>query len=300
MRDTFRILIGYDGSAFADAALDDMNLAGLPNVAEVLVISVAEVWLPPGNEEERPEFISSDLKRRFEHNLEEVARCRELADGAARRVRSAFPRWEVLSEATYGSPAWEMLSRATDFKPDLIVVGAQGVHGIAEILIGSIAQKIVSEAPCSVRVARGDVAVDPEPARILIGYDGTSGADAAVNEVIQRHWPAETTVRIVIVNDTALIRKSLNIDDSRIFAAGTSIAQKFRDAGFESSFVIREGNPKKILVAEALDWKADSIFLGATKFVDPLTKYVLGSVASAVASRAGCSVEIVRPRRAGH
>jgi nucleotide-binding universal stress UspA family protein len=299
MRDTFRILIGYDGSAFADAALDDMILAGLPKVADALVMSVAEVWLPPHDGEGQPEFISADLKHRFEHNLEEVAHCRELADQAAKRLRTMFPDWTVAAEATYGSPAWEMLFRASDFKPDLILVGAQGVHGIAEILIGSIAQKIVTEAKCSVRVARGDVAVDPEPARILIGYDGTQGANAAVDQVIRRNWPAGTSVRIVIVNDTALIRKSLNIDDARIFETGTGIAQRFRDAGYESSFVVREGNPKKILVTESLEWKADSVFLGATKFVDPLTKYVLGSVASAVASRASCSVEIVRPRGGG-
>ena len=42
-----RILIGYDGSLCADAALDDLARAGLPEVAETQILSVAEVWLPP-------------------------------------------------------------------------------------------------------------------------------------------------------------------------------------------------------------------------------------------------------------
>jgi len=42
-----KILIGYDGSDCAEAALDDLTRAGLPSRAEAIVLSVAEVWLPP-------------------------------------------------------------------------------------------------------------------------------------------------------------------------------------------------------------------------------------------------------------
>jgi nucleotide-binding universal stress UspA family protein len=43
-----KILIGYDGSDCAEAALDDLRRAGLPETAEAHILSVAEVWLPPG------------------------------------------------------------------------------------------------------------------------------------------------------------------------------------------------------------------------------------------------------------
>ena len=42
-----KLLIAYDGSSCADAALDDLSRAGLPHAAEVLVLSVADVLLPP-------------------------------------------------------------------------------------------------------------------------------------------------------------------------------------------------------------------------------------------------------------
>jgi nucleotide-binding universal stress UspA family protein len=42
-----KILIGYDGSDCAEAALDDLRRAGLPETAEAHILSVAEVWLPP-------------------------------------------------------------------------------------------------------------------------------------------------------------------------------------------------------------------------------------------------------------
>jgi hypothetical protein len=42
-----KILIGYDGSECADAALEDLKGAGLPKTAEALVMTMADVFLPP-------------------------------------------------------------------------------------------------------------------------------------------------------------------------------------------------------------------------------------------------------------
>ncbi|HEY8462140.1 MAG TPA: universal stress protein, partial [Blastocatellia bacterium] len=36
-----KILIGYDGSSYADAAIDHLRRAGLPRSADVMVVSVA-------------------------------------------------------------------------------------------------------------------------------------------------------------------------------------------------------------------------------------------------------------------
>lgn len=44
-----KLLIAYDGSKCADAALDDLRQAGLPRSVEVLVLSVADVLLPSGS-----------------------------------------------------------------------------------------------------------------------------------------------------------------------------------------------------------------------------------------------------------
>ena len=42
-----KILIAYDGSEFADTAIDGLQRAGLPNEnVAALVVSVSEVWLP--------------------------------------------------------------------------------------------------------------------------------------------------------------------------------------------------------------------------------------------------------------
>ena len=50
-----KILIAYDGSDCAEAALDDLQRAGLPREAEAVILSVADVYpLPPSSQEEKP------------------------------------------------------------------------------------------------------------------------------------------------------------------------------------------------------------------------------------------------------
>jgi nucleotide-binding universal stress UspA family protein len=52
-------------------------------------------------------------------------------------------------------------------------------------------------------------------------------------------------------------------------------------------------HPKYILIKEAKRWGADSIFVGA-RGLSNFERLLLGSVSTAVATRAHCSVEVVR------
>ncbi len=53
-----------------------------------------------------------------------------------------------------GDPARELTVLARELDADLLVVGSTGVSGLAETVFGSVAQKVVRRAPCSVLVAR--------------------------------------------------------------------------------------------------------------------------------------------------
>jgi len=70
-------------------------------------------------------------------------------------------------------------------------------------------------------------------------------------------------------------------------------AARLRRAGLHAEIFIKRGNPADQILEEADSWGADCIFLGAkgTRGIDRL---LLGSVSSAVSSRARCSVEVVR------
>ena len=314
-----KILIAYDGSSYAEAALDDLVRAGLPATGEFAVMSVAEVWLAPENlrrqwEAENPDadYLNEINRQHDKKSKETIAESETLANHAATRLRRMFPGWNVTAEAASGSPAWEVLTKADDFKPDLIVAGSQGRSAVGRFFLGSISQKVLTEAHCSVRVARGRVEVDPTSVRIVIGFDGSKGAQAAVEAVAQRHWREGSEFRLVMATDQAAPsafdrfvpptavqwledETKSNIEWMEKIAAPA--LQILKDADCATTLQIVAGNPKKILVEEATRWNADAIFVGANRFGSRIERFLLGSVSAAAAARAHCSVEVVRTQQ---
>ena len=75
--------------------------------------------------------------------------------------------------------------------------------------------------------------------------------------------------------------------------AAQTIRADLERAGLLADVVTEPGDPKELLIQQAEQWQADCIFLGA-RGLTRMERMLLGSVSSAVASRAHCSVEVVR------
>jgi nucleotide-binding universal stress UspA family protein len=302
-----KILIAYDGSKCSDAALDDLERAGLPAKGDALVVSVAEVWLPPPNIEaesgrdETDEFIEDIVEAHRRKGELMVAEAETKVQVGRERILKALPQWNVTTHATYGSPAWAILSAAGEFKADLIIVGSQGHSALSRFILGSVSQKVLTEAACSVRISRGRIEVDPSPLRIVIGFDASAGAMAAVDSVAERQWPAGTEIRLVAATDTLNVPASeaesgnvLHLENDWIATYTDKAAELLRKAGLKVETSMRSGNPNNVLVEEAESWPADCIFVGANAEGSRLERFLLGTTSAAVAARAHCSVEVVR------
>ena len=93
-----KILIGYDGSESADVGIEGLRRAGLPpRDVEALVVTVAEVWLPPppGDEvldDTFPLQIPEGVKRMRERAARLVGQAEALAERGAECVRRVFPQ----------------------------------------------------------------------------------------------------------------------------------------------------------------------------------------------------------------
>ncbi len=309
-----KILIGYDGSESADTALEDLRHAGLDPRADVLVMCVADVFVPPPAdkiEDMFPVDVPEGVKRAHErarHKLEEVE---DVAKRVSERIQWLFPTWTVNSHVEADSPAWALLRKADAWKPDLIVMGARG-HSVfgGRLILGSISQRVLYEAHCSVRIGRGSYKTPDKPVRLLIGVDSSADSNAAVEAVCNRHWPEGTEVGLVVVVDTvmplssnpsdAAAMKWIEVADEDNWNQVREIfepsAQTIRSAGLHAEVLIRRGNPADEILKEANTWGADCIFVGArgTRGIDRL---LLGSVSSAVSARAHCSVEVIRPNK---
>ena len=311
-----KILIGYDGSESADAALDDLKLAGLPGDSEALVISVADLLMSGPSTAEIVEAaltsrrLAASLKQAQTHATRVIKEASEFASKAADVLRSQFPEWDVSSKVITGTPAWEMIDAANRWNADLVVVGSQGRSAIGRLFLGSVSKRLATDAGCSVRVARSDAKRKIRAPRIIIGVDGSPAAELAIHAVGQRVWEGGTEVRLVAVDDgtppsarvstflpqaTEMLNSYFQKRESRVRAMLEWAEGELGHIGLNTSVLMKKGDPSKVLIAEAHKWSADSIFVGTRDFDSAFERFRLGSVSTAVVTSAHCSVEIVRP-----
>ncbi len=306
-----RVLIPYDGSSSSDAAISDLLRAGLPERVEAVVLSVADVWMPPSDDEPGaalPDDLPVALKMARAQAAEAVEEARGLSTTAADRVRQLFPTWRVEAESVAEAPAWAIIKKVEDWRADLVVLGSHGRTALSQFILGTVVQKVLTEVHCSVRIARPGKAEADAPVRIVMGLDGSPGADEALSTIAGRGWPDGSEVRIVASADSRVsiatapfvppsagwVHESDETTHHWIHDVVDAAAGDLRMAGLGVSQIVRDGDPREILVAEAANWGADCIFVGASGLTR-LGYLVVGSVSTAVAARAGCTVEVVRP-----
>lgn len=74
-----------------------------------------------------------------------------LAEGTKILAEQGFT---VKTEIHEGDPAGTILDRAEEAHVDLVVVGSHGRSGLARFFLGSVSQRVVSHARCSVLVVK--------------------------------------------------------------------------------------------------------------------------------------------------
>jgi len=143
--------------------------------------------------------------------------------------------------------------------------------------------------------------------KILLAIDDSPYSAAAVEEVAARSWPSGTTVRLLSAVDvTPIVTEpvfvaGLDIETMRNEIAGrykavmSSAAASLQKKGITVEMVVRDGDPRSVIVDEANDWPADLIVVGSHGY-SGVKRWLLGSVAQSVVSHAPCSVEVVRKR----
>ncbi len=87
-----------------------------------------------------------------EHKIEEGLRAEAEKRLQAQTAGRAIP---IRSVVVYGGPpATEICRVAEEEQADLIVMGTQGRTGLSHLLMGSVAERVVRQAPCAVMTVR--------------------------------------------------------------------------------------------------------------------------------------------------
>jgi nucleotide-binding universal stress UspA family protein len=144
--------------------------------------------------------------------------------------------------------------------------------------------------------------------RILIGYDGSQSADAAVREVIERAWPAGSEVRLVTALPSVMPppaaggveyygpvwEQARTVAREQAHARLLQVLEGFRGRpDLATSYELRDEDPKTALLGAAREWGADLLVLGS-QGTTALGRLFVGSVCHSMVSHAPCSVEVVR------
>jgi nucleotide-binding universal stress UspA family protein len=288
-----RILIGYDGSYHANAALKDLLRAGLPVEAQAVVMSIPKFSLVDGSKIERNGRTDAPAI-----SVEEVEAAAAMAKHASDLIRENFPAWEVRADLAVGSAVRVVAKKARQWNPNLIVLGLQNGAESARPYFGDVSRRIAIEAKCSVRVARGINAETDEAPRILLCVDSSRYAEAAVCAVSSRGWPKGTEVRILTVVDPFdySIPEFFDKAIERAESFHRIIANELDHTPAFTSSVVLEGEPAKLILKVADEWRPDSIFIaphGGNRF----SSFLPDSVSGTVVARAKCTVEFARSER---
>jgi nucleotide-binding universal stress UspA family protein len=144
--------------------------------------------------------------------------------------------------------------------------------------------------------------------KILLATDGSPSSELAVEEVARLPWPAGTVVRVLAVIEFNTVAGPEALEMSQAYYAAleglargdldraTSRLRQEAAPELAVESISRAGSPRRVILEEAERWGADLIVVGSHGR-GLAGRFLLGSVSQAVATHAGCSVEIVRRRR---
>jgi nucleotide-binding universal stress UspA family protein len=201
------------------------------------------------------------LKGRFENSLQELASERKECEEAGISCQTSCEE---------GAP-WETILRtAVSVNADLIAVGDPvGAIGLPERLLGSTAERVVRQAPCSVLVSCGRLREDYRGARVAVGVDFSAHGIEAVRWARDVAAAVDGDVALLHVvphpiTETVLPREWPSVLEGLSSAARSRLEQLVVSEGLKPDTTIRvlDGSVGKMLCNAAADTGADLLFVG--------------------------------------
>ncbi|WP_254763708.1 universal stress protein [Natrinema marinum] len=283
-----RILFPTDGSDVADAAAEAAVTFARRFDADLHAVHVLEFGeLPPG--------VEDDAADEFAHLGEEAVRsATELAaDAGVDATGTVLEGGRPVHRA--------VLEYADEHDADCIVMGTYGRTGLDRFVLGSVAERILREAPVPVVTVHEDTVVDSALDSVLVPTDGSDCAAAAVDHAIDLATVTDATLHAVNVVDLGVFwDESAAIALDALEDAGERVTERAveraADAGVATAdAAVLTGTPHHEIVAYADEHDIDCIVMG-THGRTGLDRYLLGSATERVVRHTDVPVISVKDR----
>ena len=298
-----RILFATDFSRWAQRAEDYACALACSWKASLTVLSVAE--FPPGL---NPDYLVNqqylaDLLKQASAQLVDL-KCRAEGRGIA-----------VTTRVATGLPSEEVISAAREEDSDLIVVGTRGKTGLAHILLGSTAERVIRGAPCPVLSVRTDSAdlederVLARPVRlerILVPVDFSDCSLDALEYAVVVGQQAKASLMLLHVLEPVSYGLDFTLSHMRtrehVRESWTKRLKELTSSHQHShvamEFQLRGGLPADSILDSAQTLPCDLIVMG-THGRRGISHTISGSVAEAVLRKSHCPVIAVRSPKFG-
>ncbi len=292
------LLVPLDGSGLAEAVLPPTAALAARLGAAVTLLHVMERHAPATIHGERHLTELQDAER----YLVEVERRLALPDRpVARHVH----------EAKEGDVALAIVRHAEELRVDLIVLATHGRGGLHDLVVGSIAQRVLQRGGTPILLIHPAGGTPPPFVcrRILVPLDGTAAHEPALDAAVEVARAFQARLHLVIVvptpgtlsGETAAVGTMMPLATTALLDLATEGAaeyvrrqvERLRAGGLEASAEVRRGDPAANLVEAAERAGADVITM-ATHGRAGLEAFWEGSVSAKVVARCGRPALLVR------
>ncbi|MEO6307639.1 MAG: universal stress protein [Nitrospiraceae bacterium] len=299
-----RILLATDFSRWARRAEDYACALACSWRASLTVLCVSE--FPPGLNPDYPihQIYLADLLKRASSQLVDLkGRAERRGIVVATRMATGIPSEEVIAAA-----------RAED--SDLIVVGTRGKTGLAHVLLGSTAERVIRGAPCPVLTVRMEQA-DAEQEegapsmpvtleRMLVPVDFSDCSLDAFEYAVEVAQQAKASVMLLHVLEPVSYGLDFDLGHIRTREAVREswtkrleeLVATHQHPHMPIEYRLRGGVPADSILDTAQTLPCDLIVMG-THGRRGISHTISGSVAEAVLRKAHCPVIAVRSKKFG-
>jgi nucleotide-binding universal stress UspA family protein len=287
-----RILCATDFSPGSEAALRVAVRFANDLDAELVIAHAWHVPVSAGQGYLFPSRMIDEIVEDAKRGLESAAR--NATALGAHRVRTELlsgVAWTAITEHLAANPSYE-----------LVVMGTHGRTGLLRVVLGSVAEKVVRHAPCSVLVVRSDAA---QFANVLVPVDFSEASDPAIEVASQLVQPGGSGVTLLHIVEVPLVghagRQVTEVVDDLDTRARALLAESAAKIATRVAVPVqtrtREGRSAGAGVLEAIDEDPaiDLVIVGSHGHTG-IKRALLGSVAEKVVRHARCPVLVARRR----
>ncbi len=265
-----KVLLATDRSQFSEGAIREAISFAKVCSSRLYVITVLET---------NPEYetIGSNV---FE---KEEAEAVKYLDSVKERASQEGVSCETIFHSGI-EPYKAIVDEASERRIDMIVIGRHGRSGLAKLLMGGSAAKVIVHAPCKVLVVPKAARI--EYRNILVATDGSGHSIAAIQEAV--NIAKRCGSRIIALSS---IRS--NDEMEKALENVNKVLDMAKSEGVTAEALTPTGRSYNVIVETAGGRGVDLIVMGIP-VKTALEKIFTGSATEKVIGTAGCAVMIVK------